>query len=359
MSGVAPAWNGPGSLFAGIARLSVAVMIGASGTEPHVRTRLVGRLGRLTLNRPERINALSLSMIRLAAGALATWAWDDGVDAVLIDGAGPRGLCAGGDIREVYEGLSGGEVPPARFWMEEYEMNAMIAHYPKPVVAFMDGIVFGGGVGISAHAQVRVVTERSQVAMPETAIGLSPDVGALYLLARAPGSLGIHCALTGARLDGRAAIHAGLADHLVESAELPALAEQLSSGSMPEFPVPSPTPHGKWIDECYAAGTAEEIVGQLRSSSDGSANAAAETISAMSPTAVKVTLEAVRRAATLTVDEVLDQDLRVGSRFLAHPDFAEGIRAQIIDKDRRPRWAPADLSAVERQDVLAFFEPLT
>jgi len=334
-------------------------MIAVPGVERHVLTRQSGRLGRLTLNRPERINALSLSMIRLASSALAAWAEDDAVDAVLIDGAGPRGLCAGGDIREVYEGLRGGDVPPARFWEEEYQMNAMIAHYPKPIVAFMDGIVFGGGVGISAHAQVRIVTERSQVAMPETAIGLSPDVGALYLLARAPGSLGIHCALTGARLDGRAAIHAGLADHLVDSAELPALAEQLGSGTMPKFLVPPPAPHAKWIDECYAADTAEQILTRLRNSSDASANAAAETITAMSPTAVKVTLEAVLRAATLTVDQVLDQDLRVGTRFLTHPDFAEGIRAQIIDKDRRPRWAPAELSGVERSAVVAFFQPLT
>ena len=156
----------------------------------HVLVRIEGRLGHLTLNRPERINALSLAMVTAVAAALADWADDPDVDAVLIDGAGPRGLCAGGDIREVYEGLHGGGVQPVTFWAIEYEMNAMIAHYRKPVVALMDGIVLGGGVGISAHAQVRVVTERSQVAMPETAIGLSPDVGALYLLARSPGRAG-------------------------------------------------------------------------------------------------------------------------------------------------------------------------
>ncbi len=337
---------------------SVAAMTQTLEPQQQVLTRVEGRLGHLTLNRPERINALSLSMIQLASAALSAWAEDDGVDVVLIDGAGPRGLCAGGDIREVYEGIRGGNVPPARFWTEEYEMNAVIAHYSKPVVTFMDGIVLGGGVGISAHAGVRVVTERSQVAMPETAIGLSPDVGALYLLARAPGGLGTHCALTGMRLDGPAAVHAGLADHLVLAAELPELAEQLRSGVVPELPVPPDAPHSEWIDWCYAPETVEQILARLRNCPDPAAHSAADTVSAMSPTAVTVTLEAIRRAAGMTVDEVLDQDLRVGSRFLTHPDFAEGIRAMIIDKDRQPRWFPADLAEVSRPEVLAFFEPL-
>src|ERR1700712_2049961 len=226
----------------------------------HVLARVEGRLGHLTLNRPERINALSLSMVRIASSALVGWAQDPDVDLVLIDGNGPRGLCAGGDIRQVYEGIRGAGVQAATFWAAEYEMNACIAHYRKPVVAFMDGIVLGGGVGISAHAQVRVVTERSQVAMPETAIGLSPDVGALYLLARAPGCLGVHCALTGARLDGPSAIHAGLADHLVDSAMLPDLVGQLRSGRLPDMPAVILGGHSGWIDECYSADTVEEIL---------------------------------------------------------------------------------------------------
>ena len=324
----------------------------------HVLARVEGRLGHLTLNRPERINALSYPMVRSASSALLGWAEDPDVDLVLIDGNGPRGLCAGGDIRQVYEGIRGAGVDAGTFWAAEYEMNARIAHYPKPVVAFMDGIVFGGGVGISAHAQVRVVTERSQVAMPETAIGLSPDVGALYLLARAPGELGTHCALTGARLDGPSAIHAGLADHFVDSATLPDLVQRLRSGRLPDMPAVNPVGHPAWIDESYSADTVQEIIANLRRSNEPAALAAADTLVAMSPTALKVTLEAVRRAATMTVDEVLDQDLRVGTRFLLHPDFAEGIRAMIIDKDRHPRWNPARLDGISRSDVLAFFEPL-
>ena len=338
--------------------VSVLSMTVDTPADAHVLARIEGRLGHLTLNRPARINALSLDMIQLCADALRHWADDPVVDVVLIDGAGPRGLCAGGDIREVYEGMHGGDVPPVDFWATEYAMNALIAHYPKPVVSFMDGIVFGGGVGISAHAGVRVVTERSQVAMPETAIGLCPDVGALYLLARSPGELGTHCALTGMRLDGPAAVHAGLADHLLPSADLPGLVERLRTGVVPELPTGEDGRHAGWIDGCNAADTVEEILDRLRAAPDPAAPAAAATLAAMSPTALKVSLEAIRRARTMTVDEVLDQDLRVGSRFLQHPDFAEGIRAQIIDKDRNPKWRPAELSAVSRAEVLSFFAPL-
>ena len=324
----------------------------------HVLTEVQGRLGHLTLNRPERINALSLPMIAAASRALTSWALDPQVQVVLIDGAGPRGLCAGGDIREVYEGIHGRDVPPGAFWAQEYEMNALIARYRKPVVSFMDGIVLGGGVGISAHASVRIVTERSQVAMPETAIGLSPDVGALYLLARSPGRFGVHCALTGHRLDGPGAIHAGLADHLVKSSDLESLAVQLRAGVVPALPVPGPSAHPGWIDTCYSAGSVEEILERLRADSGSAAQAAADVVSAMSPTALKVTLEAIGRAADMTVDEVLEQDLRVCSRFLHHRDFVEGIRARVIDKDRAPRWNPSTLAEVTRRDVLSYFEPL-
>lgn len=327
-------------------------------TLPQVLARVEGRLGHLTLNRPERINALSLVMVRTVTAALIGWAHDPAVDVVLIDGAGPRGLCAGGDIREIYEGMHGGPVTPGEFWAAEYAMNSDIGHYPKPVVTFMDGIVLGGGVGIAAHAQVRVVTERSQVAMPETAIGLSPDVGALHLLSRAPGRLGAHCALTGARLDGAAAIHAGLADHLLDSAQLPELAVQLTSGVVPQLPDRPPGDHPEWIDSCYAADDVEQIIERLSGHPDPAAQAAGLTLAAMSPIALKVTLEAVRRAAGASLDAVLDQDLRVGSRFLHHHDLSEGIRAQIIDKDRNPRWDPGRLDQISRADVLAFFDPL-
>jgi len=329
-----------------------------SGRAPVVLTSVEGRLGHLRLNRPERINALNLPMVQAVSQALTRWASDDSIDLVLIDGAGPRGLCAGGDIRQVYDGIQGEGVPPTAFWAVEYAMNAQIAHYPKPVVAFMDGIVFGGGVGISAHAQVRIVTQRSQVAMPETAIGLCPDVGALYLLARAPGLLGVHCALTGARLNGPSAVYAGLADFFVTAEDLPELAGQLQSGVLPALVAPQSPGHPDWMDSCYRAATVEDIIAALRADGAPAAAATASMLCTLSPTALKVTLEAIRRAASMTLAEVLDQDLRVCSTFLAHPDFAEGIRAKLIDRDQSPSWVPARLSGVERDDVLAFFAPI-
>lgn len=323
------------------------------------------RLGHLTLNRPERINALDLDTIAAVGVALADWATDPAVELVLIDGAGERGLSAGGDLRALYEAMAGQGLPPSTFWAREYEVNATIAHFAKPVVAIMDGIVFGGGVGISAHARVRVVTERSLVAMPETAIGLYPDVGALYLLARAPGEFGTHAALTGARLDAAQAIHAGLADMIVPVAQLPGLVHSLQAGRLPEAAgppgagsPPAPIGHPDWIDAAYRFDTVSEIIAALAARPEPAAAQALQTLRAMSPTSLAVTLAGIRRARTLSLDEVLEQDIRVCARFLDHPDLREGIRAQIIDKDRRPRWNPAELADVDPADVAAFFAPL-
>ena len=330
--------------------------------------RVEGRLGHLTLNRPDRINALDLDTIAAVSAAVAEWATDPAVELVLIDGAGERGLCAGGDLKALYEAMTGPGQSPGEFWGREYEMDASIAHFAKPVVAFMDGIVFGGGVGISAHARVRVVTERSQVAMPETTIGLYPDVGALYLLARSPGEWGTHAALTGARHDAAQAIHAGLADLAVSRAELPALVESLRAGRLPDrtsasdsvIPVATGTAtgHPEWIDEAYRFDTVPEILAELARRPEPAAAQALRTLAAMSPTSLAVTLAGIRRARTLNLTEVLEQDLRVCTRFLAHPDLREGIRAQIIDKDRRPRWNPADPADVDPAEVAAFFAPL-
>ncbi|GGM04751.1 enoyl-CoA hydratase/isomerase family protein [Nakamurella endophytica] len=335
---------------------------GAGGTAtpaaPPVLARVEGRLGHLTLNRPSRINALDIPTVRAVLQALDAWEDDPTVAVVLVDGAGDRGLCAGGDLRAMASGLSGDGPRAEDFLAVEYRMNARLAHYRTPVVAFMDGIVLGGGVGISAHCGVRVVTERSVVGMPETAIGICPDVGSLHLLARAPGRLGAHLALTGARLDGPGAVHAGLADHLVTSGDLASVTARLRDGVVPELPVPPPSPHPSWIDECYAADTVAGVLDRLRAHPDPAAAEAARTLAAMSPTACVATLEALRRAATLTLDEVLAQDLAVCSRLFHEPDFAEGVRAVIVDKDRDPHWRPATLDAVDRDRVLSFFDPV-
>lgn len=329
------------------------------GAWPYLQIRVEGRLGHLTLDRPERINALGPQMIDGIFETLGRWADDPAVELVLLDGAGARGLCAGGDIKDAYQAVVAGAAA-AGYWAGEYQMNSRIAHFPKPYVAFMDGITMGGGVGVSGHGSVRIVTERSSVAMPETAIGLVPDVGALYLLSRSPGEFGTHAALTGARLDAAHARYAGLADHQVPAADLAALAEALRDGvdalaSLPGEPV---MVEHDWIDQCYQGDDIREILGRLDDHEHPDAQRAASIIRSMSPTAVVATLRAIRNAATMTVDEVLDQDLRVCSRLLLEPDFAEGVRAQVIDKDRNPRWDPDELERVDLGLIDRLFDPV-
>jgi enoyl-CoA hydratase len=263
----------------------------------------------------------------------------------------------------LYDGLTGKAVAPATFWSDEYEMNSTLGHYPKPVVAYMSGITLGGGLGISGHGNVRIVTESSQVGMPETAIGLCPDVGGLHLLSRVPGEVGTHAALTGARFGPSDAMAAGLADHFVPAHQLDELTAQLRSGVFPAFdsiglPPGELAAQRDWIDDCYGGDDIDAILDNLWARTEPEAIAAAELLVAMSPTAVKVTLQAIRRAASMTLDEVLEQDFVVGNHFLRHPDLAEGIRAQVIDKDRNPTWNPARLDEVSEADVAAFFEPL-
>lgn len=331
-----------------------------------------GHLGIITLNRPKAVNALNAGMVDAMLAQLTAWADDDGVATVLVRGAGERGLCAGGDIVAIYRDILGGGTETADFWQTEYRLNSLIAAYPKPYVALMDGLVLGGGVGISAHGSVRVVTERTRTGMPETTIGFVPDVGGTWLLAKSPGETGTHAALTGAHLTGADALFLGLADHFVPTGNLPELAAALehetAEAAVVRFarnPPPSVLEEQRgWIDAAYASDDVEDIVRRLRTmdgtpgvEGDGSTEAAT-TIEAKSPTAVKVTLESLRRAKGLTLDEALAQEYRVGLRFLVAPDFREGIRAQVVDKDRTPQWKPATLHEVHATDVARFFAPL-
>ncbi|MEW1803495.1 enoyl-CoA hydratase/isomerase family protein [Streptomyces virginiae] len=333
----------------------------------HVLLRTEGHAAYITLNRPAALNALSQPMVLRIEEALTTWADDPSVELVVIDGAGERGLCAGGDIRAIHEDARTGGSASADFWRDEYRLNALIARYPKPYVALMDGIVMGGGVGVSAHGSVRIVTERSRVAMPETGIGFVPDVGGTYLLALAPGELGTHLALTGAPVGAADALLCGLADHFVPSAALPSLARELAvdrvrtvlERHVAEPPAGSLATAREWIDHCYAAGTAEEIVARLLASGVPAAKDAADTLLSKAPTAVKVTLAALRRARRLgPLERVLEQEYRVSCAALSSPDLVEGIRAQVIDKDRDPRWSPATLEDVTAADVDRYFAPL-
>ncbi|MFF3018566.1 enoyl-CoA hydratase/isomerase family protein [Streptomyces sp. NPDC057939] len=338
-----------------------------SGEEDEVLVRVEGGAGRLILNRPKALNALSHPMVLRIEEALTAWRDDPAVRTVVISGAGERGLCAGGDIRAIHEDARTGGTASAAFWRDEYRLNALIARYPKPYVALMDGIVMGGGVGISAHGSVRIVTERSRVAMPETGIGFVPDVGGTYLLALAPGELGTHLALTGAPVGAADAMLCGLADHFVPAERLGALVTDLAHGSVHDAlavhvgaaPAGELASHREWIDHCYAVDTVEEVIARLLAADLPAAKQAATTLAAKSPTALKVTLAALRRARVLgPLERVLEQEYRVSCATLSSHDLVEGIRAQVIDKDRAPRWSPATLSEVTEADTARYFAPL-
>jgi enoyl-CoA hydratase len=323
-------------------------------------------VGLITLNRPKAINSLTHSMVNAIAPVLADWQGDDDIHAVVVDGAGERGLCAGGDIVALYHSAHGDGSEARNFWYDEYLLNAQIGRFSKPYVAIMDGIVMGGGVGIAAHGSVRVVTDTTKMAMPEVGIGFVPDVGGTLILSRAPGLLGLHAALTGATFDGADAIALGFADHFVPHAALADFKDKIVADGIDAAlaaHAAEPPPSGSvaqrdWIDRSYSAETAVEIVAALRGHDAGPANDAADLIETRSPTSVSVALQAVRRAAKLdTLEDVLRQEYRTSCGALRSHDFVEGIRAQVIDKDRNPQWSPSSLAAVTTAGVEAYFEP--
>jgi enoyl-CoA hydratase len=332
-----------------------------------ILSRIENGVGFVTLNRPKAINSLNQGMVDGLTAVLTAWEQNAAVDAVVLSGAGERGLCAGGDVVAIYHSARTDGVEARRFWHDEYLLNGQIGRFPKKYVALMDGIVMGGGVGVGAHANTRVVTDTSKVAMPEVGIGFIPDVGGAYLLSRAPGSLGLHAALTGAPFSGADAIAMGFADHFVPHDKLDTFSKAIAADGVEraiaahavEPPPSSLAVQRDWIDECYAGDTVIDIVAALRGHDAGIANDAANLIATRSPIALSVTLEAVRRAAKLdTLEDVLAQDYRVSSASLRSHDLVEGIRAQLVDKDRNPKWSPASLAQVTTADVDAYFAPV-
>jgi enoyl-CoA hydratase/carnithine racemase len=334
-----------------------------------VLVRARGALRRLTLNRPQAFNALTLDMAVTMTAQLHAWAADAAAGAVLIDGAGERGLCAGGDLRALYDAAKSNSPFPAHYWATEYKLNVLIARYPKPVIAIMDGLLMGGGVGLSAHAAHRVVTDRSAVAMPEVGIGLSPDVGASFLLARAPGLTGTYLALTGTRMAAADAIFCGFADIHIAAARLAEIPGALAAcrsadevrtalGALSTPPAPGRLAAARsWIDPCCDAGDVETVVARLRGRDNDFARAALEAMRKASPTSLKVTLRNLRAAAAFKrVEESFRQDYRIVLACIAGHDFIEGIRATIVDKDRKPAWRPDTLEAVTPDIVDRHFQ---
>ena len=338
-----------------------------TGEPDEILTRAAGGVRFLILNRPKAINSLTHSMVNTIHTVLRDWEQDDDVAAVVVAGAGERGLCAGGDIVAIYHSARADGAEARQFWHDEYLLNGYIARYRKPYIALMDGIVMGGGVGVGVHGSTRVVSDTTKMAMPEVGIGFVPDVGGTYYLSRAPGNVGLHAALTGAPFSGSDAIAIGFADHYVPHAALDdfarAIVDDGAEAALDRHAVAPPSSElvtqRSWIDECFAGETVTDIVAALRGHDAGPANDAANLIATRSPTALAVALEAVRRAAGLqTLEDVLRQEYRVSCGTLRHPDLVEGIRAQVIDKDRNPKWSPSRISAVSAADVEAFFAPV-
>ncbi len=337
--------------------------------EGDVIVRAERTLRRITLNRPKALNALTLDMAVTMTKYLRAWEADPDVGAVLIDGAGERGLCAGGDIRALYDAAKSNSPLPEQFWSTEYHLNVLIARYPKPIIAVMDGVVMGGGVGVSAHASHRIVTERSAVAMPEVGIGFFPDVGASFLLARTPGYVGTYLALTGDRMNAADAIFCRFADMHIAAAKLAELPAALADcrtaddvrarlGAMSVAPIPGRLQAAqRWIDSCFDVGAIEAIFARLQSTNLDEARSALATMQKASPTSLKVTLRNVRAALSFArVEECFQQDYRIALACIAGHDFIEGIRATIVDKDRNPKWRPDKIEDVTAEIVDRHFE---
>lgn len=328
--------------------------------------RKAGRAGHITLNRPAALNALTYEMCLAIDAALKNWAGDDAVALVIIDAAGPRAFSAGGDIAEMYAtGTRGDYAYGRRFWADEYRMNARIAEYAKPVVSFLHGFTMGGGVGVGCHGSHRIVGETAQIAMPECGIGLVPDVGGSYLLARAPGRLGEYLGLTGARMGPGDAIHAGFADLYLPEADWEATRAALTAGgdagviaakAAPDSPLAALAPR---IDGLFAGETAGDILRALRHDGSDFAKDAMAALSRASPLSAACAVEMVHRLrGGSSMRRALEMEYRFTARAMAQADFLEGIRAAIIDKDRAPRWRHASVEAVPAADVARMLMPL-
>ncbi|MGD9866834.1 MAG: enoyl-CoA hydratase/isomerase family protein [Hyphomicrobiales bacterium] len=333
-----------------------------------VLIRAVGRVGRITLARPKALNALSHGMVRSIGEALRRWRNEGGLDLIVIDAEGGRAFCAGGDIAALYEsGVAGNFSDGRTFWAEEYEVNARIANCPIPYLAIMDGIVMGGGVGVSAHGSHRVVTERSMIAMPECGIGLIPDVGGTWLLSRAPGHLGEFLGLSGWRMTGADAVLAGFADVFVPSHRLDGLKARLeetgSVSALEEFGaepgVPPLEAHLDFVERHFSGPTALDCLRSLESDGSEMARKVAGMIRKGCPLSVACTFEMVRKARHLAkLEEALAREYRFTYRSMSEGQFLEGIRALIIDKDQKPDWRPARLEDVSPEMIGRMLAPL-
>lgn len=338
-----------------------------------ILTSVEGGLGIITLNRPKAVNALSYNMIGLMDEALTEFEHNDAVHAVLVRGAGERGLCSGGDVVSLHDGAANNDLAQVDpFFREEYLLDHRIAVYPKPYIAIMNGLVLGGGVGIAAAGSHRVATDSTKLGMPEVGIGFSPDVGGPFYLANAPANIGNYMALTGISISGADAVYVNMADYFVADDRIDQLVQRLQGITSPiqvddvlgEFHESTTAPLASaahWIESAFSGDTVETIIDSVQASVDDGNELARKALAALqrnSPTGMKVALEAVRRAKTKSLAQTLVQDFRTTMNAVAGTELAEGIRAQLIDKDRNPQWSPATLQEVTETTVKNFFEPV-
>lgn len=310
-----------------------------------VHTRVEDGVAVLELDRPKAINALDVPMIHAIASALKGWQVDESVQRIEIRGLGERGFCSGADVRAIRQLVLDDPQAAVAFFRVEYGVNRAIAASPKPITAHLHGISMGGGLGLALHAQHVVASPDLRLAMPEVGIGLFPDVGIAWHLARVPNQVGTWMAMTGAEITAREAQWLGLVHEVA-----------LAEGEVPDESESWIAANAHWIDECFVGNDPAAIVAALEAHDDPEARDCAALIRTRSPWSVAVALEAVRRAATMTVDEVLDQDLRLAANFVSDSDFVEGVRAQLVDKDRNPTWRHASLYEVPRELVESMFE---
>jgi enoyl-CoA hydratase len=343
----------------------------ATGQESDLIVRREGGAGVIRLNRPKAINAVTLEMFRGVEKALDEFEVDPAIGLILLEGAGDRGLCAGGDIRALYDSSWVNGDLGKILWREEYILNARIAKFPKPYVAFMDGIVMGGGVGLSAHGAHRVVTERTKLAMPEVGLGFFPDVGGTWLLSRSPGEIGTYFGLTGQTMNGPDAIYARFADAVVPSSQLPTLRKVLTEvrpgtassevrGLIDDFatgetagPVAAMQAE---IDRWFSPDRMQDILAALQRDGSEQALSTLKTLNEKSPRGMVVTLRLLRLArSSSSLEECLAREYRAALEVFRSDDFREGVRAAVIDKDRNPRWSPSRVEDVTPEMLAPYF----
>lgn len=334
--------------------------------EAELLCEIRGHAGVITLNRPEVLNSLNLSMLAAMHRQLRDWSANEQVKAVVVRGAGTKAFCAGGDVRAVYDARGNDEFMD-RVYRIEYELDEYISRYPKPYVALMSGYTMGGGCGISIHGKYRVVTATTVIAMPEVAIGLFPDVAGSYFLARCPGAAGLYLGLTGARIGGGDALYLGLADHCLKSESFDRLIALLAdSGDAKRVLVQLAVPPQesrveslrREIDGCFDRDSVANILAALKSQPGDWAREAERAMLAASPTSLEIAFRSIREGRGKSLRECLVTDFRIAQRLMKQGDYFEGVRALIIDKDHKPRWSPPSLAEVDRQVIDRCFAPL-